>query len=342
MKALAKIQPSRGLSLIEAEESRILEDDEVIVEVISSSICGTDLHLYEWDEWARNRVKIPRIIGHEMVGRVLKKSKEVKGLEIGDIVVGESHIPCQKCYYCKTGRMHICKNLKVLGVDIDGCFAEYCKTKYISLWKLNIDLNPEFASSLEPLGNAMHAVTEIDPNLKEILVYGCGPIGLATIYFLKRLGASKVIGVDISEYRLKTAKNFGADFVINGKLEDVEEKVKEITDEGVDVLFEMSGSQEGFTKGLALLKPDSKAIFFGIPSRKIELEVAKDIVEKEIEIKGVFGRKMFETWYKLEEFIKHFGFPFEEFITHRFKLEEFENAFETLKKGNCIKVLLKP
>lgn len=342
MKALAKIQPAKGLTLIEAQEPRIEEEDEVIIEVLSSSICGTDIHIYEWDDWAKNRIGIPRIIGHEMVGKVIKKGKNVKSLEIGDIVAGESHIPCMNCYYCKTGRMHICKNLKVLGVDIDGCFAEYCKTKEISLWKLNLNLNYEYASSLEPVGNAVHAISETNPIGKDILVYGCGPIGIATIYFLKKLGANHVIGVDISDYRLKVAKVFGANTVINSKKENVEHVIRSEVEEGVDILFEMSGSQDGFTKGLKLLKSGSTAILFGIPQREITIEIAENIILKEIELKGVFGRKMFETWFLLEKLIKKFGFPFEEFITHRFDLLNFDKAFETLKSGNCVKVLLKP
>lgn len=341
MKALAKDSPSRGLSLIEAKEPMIIEDDDVIVKVLYSSVCGTDLHIYEWDDWARSRVKIPRIIGHEMVGEVLKVGRSVKNLEVGDIVAGESHIPCQNCYYCRTGRMHLCSNMKILGIDIDGCFAELCKTKAISLWKPNIDLKTEYLSSLEPLGNAVHVISEINPGIKDVLVYGCGPIGLATIYFLKRLGSSKVIAVDISEYRLEVAKRLGADLIVNAKKEDPEERVKEYTNDGVDLLLEMSGSQDGFSKGLRLLRANSVAIFFGIPSRKIELEVAETIIFKEIHIKGVFGRKMFENWYMLEKLIEKFGFPFEEFITHRFGLEEYEEAFNILKKGDCVKILLK-
>lgn len=342
MKAIAKVRPSRGLTLINVAEPNIVEDDDVVIEVISSSICGTDLHIYEWDEAIRDRIHFPRIIGHEMVGRVIKTGRGVKNLDYGDIVAGESHIPCQNCYYCRTGRMHICKNLKVLGMDIDGCFANYCRSKEISLWKLDAKINYEYASALEPLGNAVHAISEINPRAKDILVYGCGPIGIASIYFLKKLGAKKVVGVDISKFRLDMAKKFGADAVINAKEEIVERKAREIIGEGFDVLLEMSGSQDGFSKGLRLLKPNSLAIFFGLPAKHVYLNVVNDVILKETTIKGVFGRKMFETWYELEKYLNEFGFPFEDFITHKFKLEDFEEAFETLKSGNCGKIILKP
>src|SRR5579875_3654514 len=342
MKAIAKVHPYQGLTFIESEEPKIQEEDEVIVEVISASICGTDLHIYDWDEWAQRRMQLPRIVGHEMVGRVVKTGKNVRSLDIGDIVVGESHIPCQTCYYCRTGRMHICKNLKLLGITIDGCFAEYCKTKEIALWKLGSKVNPEDASTFEPLGNAVHSIFETNPANKDILVYGCGPIGLATIYFLKRLGASKVIGVDISDYRLSLAKKFGADKVVNSKSENVEEIIYSELPEGIDILFEMSGSKDGFRKGIKLLKSGSTAVLLGIPRGDIELNIADDLVLKEIKLIGVFGRKIFETWYLLEKLINEYGFPFEEFITHRFNLLEYDKAFEFLKKGTCIKVVLKP
>jgi len=339
MKALAKTKPEKGFDFIEAEEPRI-EDDEVLVKVLYSSICGTDLHIYEWDEWARKRINIPRIIGHEMVGKVVKIGKNVKGLIEGDIVIGESHIPCLNCYYCKTGKMHICKNLKILGIDVDGCFAELCKIKFISLWKNNLNINLEYLSVLEPLGNAVHAVFEADVSNKDILIIGCGPIGLSTIYLCKKLGASLVIGVDISDYRLDLAKKFGADYVFNPKREDVVEEIKKVS-EGIDVFFEMSGSQESFNKGLSLLKYDSTAIFFGLPSGMIYLDVTNQIILKETKIKGVFGRKMFETWYELENILKKFNFPFDLLITHKFKLEEINEAISIIKNGECGKVVLK-
>jgi threonine 3-dehydrogenase len=341
MKAIAKTKAEKGLNLINTEEPKISNEDEVLIEVISASICGTDIHIYDWDEWVSKRIKIPRIIGHEVVGKVIKVGKNVKNIVEGDIVATESHIPCLKCYYCRTGRMHICSNLLILGVDVDGGFAEYFKSKEISLWKINFNINYEYCSTLEPLGNAVHCLSEIDVELKNILIIGCGPIGLATIYFAKKLGALNVIGVDISDYRLNLAKKMNADHVINARYEDVEKKVLEITNnEGVDVFLEMSGAESSFEKGLKLLKNDSSAIFFGIPSKPIHIDVT-NIIFKEISIKGIFGRKMFDTWYKLETLIKKYGFPFEDFITHKFKLEEFEKAFNILKEGKCGKVLIK-
>jgi len=342
MKAVAKAYPSIGLTPIEAQEPDIQEDDDVIVEVISASICGTDMHIYEWDEWAQSKMKLPRIVGHEMVGRVAKIGRNVKNLDIGDIVIGESHIPCQICYYCKTGRMHLCKNLKLLGITTDGCFAEYCKTKEIALWKLNSKINPEHASIFEPLGNAVHSIFETNPSNKDIIVYGCGPIGLATIFFLKKLGASKVIGIDISNYRLNFAKKFGADKVINAKEENIEEIVSSEFPEGADILFEMSGAKEAYKKGLKLLKAGATVILLGIPSGNVEVNVSGDIILKEVQLKGIFGRKMFETWYELEKLINEVGFPFEDFITQKFSIFDFDKAFETMKSGNCIKIVLKP
>jgi Threonine dehydrogenase and related Zn-dependent dehydrogenases len=224
MKAVAKVKEGIGLDLVNVDKSETLNEDEALIEVISASICGTDIHIYNWDEWARKRIKIPRIIGHEVVGKVVKVGKNVKNLVEGDIVASESHIPCLKCYYCKTGRMHVCKNLSLLGIDVDGGFAEYFKSKEISLWKINLNINYEYCAVLEPLGNAIHALSEANVELKNVLIIGCGPIGLATIYFAKKLGALNVIGVDISDYRLELAKKMNADYTINAKLENVEKK----------------------------------------------------------------------------------------------------------------------
>jgi threonine 3-dehydrogenase len=341
MKCLAKITNSKGLILSNFEEPKIEFMDDVIVNVLGASICGTDLHIYEWDDWAKNRIKPPLIVGHEMMGKVVEVGSYVKNVKIGDIVVGESHIPCLTCYNCRTGKMHICLNLKVLGVDINGCFAEYCKTKEISLWKIGDYIEKQYASALEPLGNAIHAIFEANVNGKDITVFGCGPIGLATIFMAKKLGAINIIAVDISEYRMKMAYKMGADTVLDARDKKLKEEILKSTNGiGVDVFFEMSGAQSAYNIGLETLKSSGLAILFGLPSKEISLNVADRIIFKEIRLKGIFGRKIYDTWYKLEKFLKKYGFPFQDFITHRFKIDNFEEAFETLKSGNCGKILL--
>lgn len=342
MQSVWKSEPKEGFELKEADVPKIT-DDEVLVKVKATSICGTDLHIYKWDQWAAERVgkTVPYIFGHEVAGEVVETGKNVQGVNIGDHVSAETHISCTHCFQCKNGNEHICENVKILGVDTNGTFAEYVAIPYRNAWVNDKSIPHWVASAQEPLGNAVHTVFDGEVAGKSVLIIGLGPIGVCAAGISKLAGAEKVIAVGHHENRMKFAKDFGADVLINSKEQDVVKEVLDATDgRGVDVFLEMAGSPSSINTGLAATRPGGRASILGVFSKPFEMDVTNQIVFKGVRMTGINGRKMFDTWYKTKAFLPKLGL--ERLVTHKFKLDEIQKGFDVLIAREGMKVVLEP
>ncbi len=343
MKAILKDKPGEGLVMKEVPEPTNPAPDEVIVKIKRVSICGTDVHIYKWDEWSASRIKPPMIIGHEFAGTVVEKGDMVEGLEVGDYVAAESHIFCGHCYQCRTGRAHICQNLKILGVDVDGAYAEYIKVPARILWKVSPEIDPEYASVMEPFGNAIHTVTVEDLTGKTVLITGAGPIGVMGIQVARAEGASLIVVSEVKPYRIELAKKNGADVVINPMERDLVEEIMKLTGgEGVDAFFEMSGNTNALRQGLEALTPGGFASILGVyPGEAVTLDINNLVTFKGIKLYGITGRKIFETWRIADQLLKSKRVDLSKVVTHVFPFEDWMKGFELMIKGESGKVVLK-
>lgn len=342
MTAIIKELPGPGGKIVEKEIPQI-KNDEVLVKVLATSICGTDYHIYSWDEWSQNRIKPPLVMGHELAGEVIEVGSDVTNLKLGDIVSAETHVVCGQCEMCRTGKAHICKDTKIFGVDTDGTFAEYVAVTAANCFVNDPTVAPEYLCIQEPLGNAVHTVMSGDIIGKSIAVVGCGPIGIMAVDVAKAVGASKVIAIEVNEYRINLARELGADVVINPMKEDVIARVLEETDGlGVDVVAELSGNAVAINQALKYIKLGGRMSMLGIPNNKVEVDIANDIVFKGIQIHGIVGRKMYDTWYQVKGLISSGNLHLDKIVTHRFDLLDYEKGMELMKQGNCGKVVLFP
>jgi len=343
MLSVWKTAPKEGLEIKDAPVPKI-NSHEVLIKVKATSICGTDLHIYGWDAWAQQRIgkNIPYIFGHEVAGEIVEMGKDVKGLSIGDHVSAETHISCGYCYQCKTGNEHICQNVKILGVDTNGAFAQYLALPYRNAWVNDKKIPHWIATAQEPLGNAVHTVFDGEVAGKTVTIFGMGPIGVCAVGLCKLAGADKVIAIDHHEGRLKFGKEFGADVLIQGgDGMDVRKQIMDATDGlGADVFLELAGAPQAMKDGLSTLRAGGRASVLGVFSKPFEMDVTNDIVFKGIKLGGINGRKMFDTWYKTRSFLPKMRL--ERLVTHRFKLSEIEKGFDVLKKREGMKVVLEP
>ncbi|HOA78963.1 MAG: L-threonine 3-dehydrogenase [Bacilli bacterium] len=343
MKAVVKERPQKGFSYLEKTISTDLAPDEVLVKVISASFCGTDYHIYQYDEWARKRINLPLIVGHELSGEIIKVGAEVKEVKVGDWISAETHIFCSECEYCLRDEKHICEKTKIIGVDTDGCFANYVKLPAANCFVSSKNVDPRLLSIQEPLGNAVHTITHFPITGKTVAVVGCGPIGLMAIDVAKAMNAAKVIAIETKEYRLRLAEKIGADAVINPMMEDVVLSVlTETGGRGVDVVGEFSGNKNAIESAFKYLKPGGAISMLGIPNRIIEVDFASDIVFKGVSIYGVVGRRIYQTWNQVKELLDKNLLHLEKIITHTFPLSEINRAAEVMGSGNCGKILLLP
>ena len=341
MKAVAKTQAAAGFEFIEAPIPKP-RAGEVLVKVRVTAICGTDVHIYTWDQWAQNRIKPPLIFGHEFCGDVVELGEGVKGVNVGDFVSVETHFTCGVCRFCRTGRGHICQTVEIVGVDRDGCFAEYVTVPYENLWVWDYDVNPEIAAIQDPYGNAVHTALACDLLGADVLITGVGPIGLAAIPIAKQAGAKTVICSDVSPYRLNLAKEFGADHVVDVRNEDLCVAVSKATGgKGIEVLLEMSGNEKAINDAFKCLANGGTASLLGIPSKPINIDLATAIVFKGATVLGINGRKMFETWYQGQSLLQS-GVDLTPLITHRLPFERIGEGFELMKAGQCGKVVIYP
>jgi len=342
MKCVVKKEAKEGAILTTREIPQI-GPNEVLVKVLATSICGTDYHIYSWDAWSQKRIKPPLIMGHEFAGEVVEVGEKVSKIKVGDIVSAETHIVCGKCALCVTGQAHICKDTEILGVDTQGTFAEYVAIPEDNAWVNDPSIPPEYLCIQEPLGNAVHTVLSGDIIGKTIAVVGCGPIGIMAVAVAKAVGASKVIAIEVNEYRLNLAKEVGADVVINPIQENVIERILAETDGlGVDVVAEMSGNPIAIQQALKYIKLGGRMAMLGIPAEDVKLDIANDIVFKGIQIHGIVGRKMYETWYQVKGLLASGNLSLDKIVTHKLPLEDFEKGMELMKSGNCGKVVLFP
>ncbi|RKZ02184.1 MAG: L-threonine 3-dehydrogenase [Candidatus Hydrothermota bacterium] len=342
MKAIIKAVPGPGASLANVEVPKV-GPKEVLVKIKAIGICGTDVHIYTWDEWASHRIKPPRIFGHEFVGEVVEVGKDVTLVKPGDYVSAETHIACGKCYYCRTGNAHICENVKILGVDVDGAYAEYIAIPEENAWKTDRSIPPEVAAIQEPFGNAVHATLIEDITAKSVAVFGLGPIGLMSVAIAKAAGASKIFAVEPSDYRRSFAEKMGADFVINPNETDPISYILDHTSGlGVDVVLEMSGSEAALKAGLRVLKKGGVASLLGIPSKPVTIDITENVIFKYLRLYGINGRLMFRTWYQVQELLASKRVDLTPIITHRMKLEQFDEAMKLLIDKQAVKIVLYP
>ncbi|MBT9164755.1 MAG: L-threonine 3-dehydrogenase [candidate division WS2 bacterium] len=342
MKALIKSSFEPGVTLMEVEKP-VPSKNEALIKVKYSSICGTDLHIYKSDAWARSRIKPPLITGHEMGGTVVEIGSRVSLVKVGDKVAVETHIVDWSCAECRQGKPHLCSSTRILGIDCNGSFAEFVTIPETNLI-VNSPLVPdEFLPLEEPLGNSVHAATITQVSGKNVLVVGCGPLGLLLLSVLKCYGASRVIVSELNDYRIDLAKKLGADLVIKPYELNLVNAVKEATrGEGVDVSFDMSGHPLGISDALKALKPGGHMIFFGLPTSDIPLNIADDVIFKGITLHGVIGRQMFATWYEVLNLIENKKIDLFPIITHRFPLSEIDKAMEVMSQGKSGKIILNP
>src|SRR5271157_1547741 len=342
MKALRKMQAARGLSLETAPVPAIGPAD-VLVRVKTASICGTDLHIYGWDRWSQGRIKPPLTLGHEFCGVVERVGDEVTAVKPGDFVSAEMHVNCGHCHQCRLGEAHICQNLKIIGIDIDGAFAEFVKIPGTNIWKLDAAIPEHYAAILDPLGNAVHTVLAGAIAGQTVLVTGCGPIGLMSIAVAKACGSSTVFATEVNEHRRAMAKEMGADFVLNPASEDVVKKIVESTGgTGVDVLLEMSGQPTAIRQGFEALRAGGRASLLGIPTENVPLDLVQDVIFKGATVQGIYGRRMYETWVQMTALLKAGHVNLEPLFGERLELDNFEAAFAKLQSGLAGKILMYP
>ncbi len=338
MKSLVKKTPERGLAL---EEVPIPEFgiNDILIRIVKTSICGTDIHIYEWNEWSQRTIKTPMIIGHEFVGVVEKIGGNVHDFKKGDLVSGEGHITCGHCRNCLAGRRHLCPNTCGIGVNRDGAFAEYMAIPMTNVWYCDQNIPLDVISCFDPLGNATHTALSFDLLGEDVLVTGAGPIGLMAVAIAKHAGARYVVITDINPYRMQLAKKMGATLVLDSRKDNLEDAMNQLgMKEGFDVGMEMSGSRDAFMDMLKAMCHGGKIAMLGIMSEQAAINWDY-VVFNSLSIKGIYGREMFETWYKMTMMLIS-GLDISPIITHRFDYKDFREGFEIMHSGKSGKIIL--
>ena len=342
MMAVMKPQAKPGVEIRDVAIPQIGLTD-VLVKVKVASICGTDLHIYNWDRWAQGRIRPPLIPGHEFCGEVVAYGNEVTSVKEGDFVSAEMHVACGKCLQCRTGEAHICQFVKIIGVDADGAFAEYVRIPESNIWKLDPAIPQEYASILDPLGNAVHTVLAGEIAAKTVAVTGCGPIGLFSIAVARAVGASTVFAIEVNQYRRRIAQQMKADFVLDPSNDEVTKIVMEQTGGlGVDVVLEMAGHPTAIRTAFDIVRRGGRISLLGLTSKPISLNFSEDIIFKGITIQGINGRRMYQTWYQMTALLKSGKLDLHPVITDRMSMADFSKGMERLTSGEASKILLYP
>jgi threonine 3-dehydrogenase len=338
MQALVKKYPKEGLWLEEVPVPEIGIND-VLIKIHKTAICGTDLHIWNWDEWSQKTIDVPMTIGHEFVGEVVDMGSNVHDVEIGEIVSGEGHLVCGRCRNCRAGRRHLCNSTQGIGVDRTGAYAEYLALPVTNIWHADPDIPTDVVSIFDPFGNATHTTLQFKVFGEDVLITGAGPIGLMATAIAKHAGARNIVTTDLNPYRLKLAEEMGATRVVNVKNTSLQKVQKELgMKEGFDVGLEMSGSGQAFNDMINNMYHGGKIALLGIPSGDIQIDWNK-VVFNMLTIKGIYGREMYETWYMMESMLQS-GLDISRVITHKFHYTEFAKGFEVMKSGNSGKVIL--
>lgn len=338
MKALVKARPEPGLWM-EDVEVPVPSDRDVLIKVSKTSICGTDLHIHRWDEWAQRTIPTPMVVGHEFTGRITSLGADVGGLEVGQRVSVEGHITCGHCRNCRAGRRHFCHNHLGLGVTRQGAFAEYVVVPAENVFPVPEHVSDDVASILDPLGNATHTALAFDLVGEDVLVTGAGPIGLMAAAIARHVGARYVAVTDVNPYRLDLARSFGIDRAVDVRTEGLDAVMAGLgMTEGFDVGMEMSGNERAFNQMLESMNHGGKVAVLGIPPGDVLVEM-NEVIFKGLTVKGIYGRRIFETWYKASSMLQS-GLDVSAVVTHRFPVDEFEDAFEAVSSGECGKVVM--
>lgn len=341
MLAYTKAAREPGVTLVKKPIPVELQPNEVLLKVLAVSICGTDVHIYKWDQWAQKRLNPPLTVGHEFSGRVIQVGSAVTRVKVGDIVSAETHVVCNQCEYCLRGDHHICENTKIIGVDIDGCWAEYARMPEQNLIVDHSGAPARYLSVLEPLGNAVHTMMHFDIHDQVVAIVGCGPIGLMAINIAQHVGAKKIIAIEVNEYRAQLARDLGVDVIINPAKEDVISRVKQETSgRGVDIVAEFSGNKVAIEQAFKYIKPGGKMSLLGITPSTIDIDISNDVVFKGITIYGVVGRRMFDTWDMVTDFVAKKAIRMDKIITHFYRFDQLNEAMATMISGNSGKVVL--
>lgn len=336
MKALVKSAPGPGLELARVKKPEVGHNDVLIKK---TAICGTDIHIWKWDEWSQKTITLPMHIGHEYVGEIVDMGQEVRGFEIGDRVSGEGHITCGFCRNCRAGRRHLCRNTFGVGVNREGAFAEYLAIPAFNAFKIPADIDDELPAIFDPLGNAAHTALSFNLVGEDALITGAGPIGCMAAAISRRVGARHVVVTDINDYRLDLAKQLGATRTVNVTCEGLPEVMEELRmTEGFDVGLEMSGAPTAFASMLERMNHGGKVALLGFLPSNATVDW-NQVIFKGLEIKGIYGREMFETWYKMTALLQS-GLDVHGIITHRFKVDDYEEAFAAMLSGESGKVIL--
>ncbi|MEO8725929.1 MAG: L-threonine 3-dehydrogenase [Acidobacteriaceae bacterium] len=342
MQAVVKPTAAPGAEIREVPVPEFGPDD-VLVKVRAASICGTDLHIYEWDQWAQNRIKPPLVPGHEFCGYVAKIGKNVTNVKEGDFVSAEMHVACGKCFQCRIGEAHICQHVRILGVDAPGAFAEYVTIPESNIWKIDPSIPVDYASILDPLGNAVHTILAGEIAGRTVAVIGCGPIGLFSIAVAQACGSAEVFAIEPNEHRRKLAKQMNAEYVLDPATNDVKQFVFDKTSgTGVDVIAEMSGNPRAIQQGFDIVRLGGRVSLLGIPSQSVKLNLAEDIIFKGAVVQGINGRLMYKTWYQMQALLKTGKLKLDPVITDRMLMADFNKAMERLKTGESSKIILYP
>jgi threonine 3-dehydrogenase len=338
MRALVKSKSEPGIWLEDIDKPAVGHND-VLIRVHRTAICGTDIHIYKWDEWARNTIPVPLAVGHEFYGEIVECGGEVTGYQVGDRVSAEGHITCGVCRNCRAGRRHLCMSTTGVGVDRPGAFADYIAVPAFNVFKLPDAISDEMASILDPLGNATHTALSFDLVGEDVLITGAGPIGIMAVAIAKFAGARHVVITDVNDYRLELARTMGATVALDVTRGSVGDTMRALgMEEGFDVGLEMSGNPAAFRDLLKSMHHGGNIALLGIPPTDTAIDW-NQIIFKGLVVKGIYGREMFETWYKMSSMLQS-GLEIEPIITHRFALNDFAEAFELMASGQSGKVIL--
>ena len=338
MKSLVKAKAEKGIWLQDTPEPEVGHND-LLIKIRKTAICGTDMHIYNWDDWSQKTIPVPMVVGHEYVGEVVGMGQEVKGFKVGDRVSGEGHITCGHCRNCRAGRVHLCRNTEGVGVNRPGAFAEYLVIPAFNAFKIPDNISDDLASIFDPFGNAVHTALSFDLVGEDVLITGAGPIGIMAAAVAKHVGARHVVVTDINPYRLELAKKMGATRAVDVSKDDLKDVMNELgMTEGFDVGLEMSGVPVAFRDMLNKMNHGGKIAMLGIPPQDVAIDW-NQVIFKGLVIKGIYGREMFETWYKMASLLQS-GLDLSPIITHTFSIDDFQKGFDTMGSGHSGKVIL--
>ena len=338
MKALVKSKAERGIWMEDIESPTVGHND-VLIKTRRTAICGTDIHIFQWDDWAQQTIPLPLAIGHEFCGEVVECGSEVRGFEVGDRVSAEGHITCGVCRNCRAGRRHLCMNTVGVGVNRPGAFAEYISVPAFNVFKLPITISDDMAAILDPLGNATHTALSFDLVGEDVLITGAGPIGIMAVAIARYAGARHIVVTDVNDYRLGLALKMGASRALNVTTDSIDDTMSDLgMEEGFDVGMEMSGNPQAFRDLLRTMHHGGKVAILGIPPDDMSIDW-NQVIFKGLVLKGIYGREMFETWYKMSSMLQS-GLNVGPIITHHFDVDDYQPAFELMESGQSGKVIL--